>query len=142
MNKLASCHNVDSPNWLISFEPLTHTPFFTFRRTFICMSTFLIDFIVQHLQSKVLNLFFFFENQAFQNIRSMSRFFLRCNLTRPSLSMPIKYSQVSIKKIIIIRFALECILINGLQMENDKCIEHTTTERVYNVKISGLQIIY
>lgn len=56
--------------------------------------------------------------------------------------MPIKYSQVSIKKIIIIRFALECILINGLQMENDKCIEHTTTERVYNVKISGLQIIY
>lgn len=48
--------------------------------------------------------------------------------------MPIK------KNLIIIRFAHECILINGLaewKMINAKTYR---TERVYNVKISGLQI--
>lgn len=71
----------------------------------------------------------------------MSRVFFEVQFFKTQ-SVNANKSQVSIKKIIIIRFALECILINGLQMENDKCIEHTTTERVYNVKISGLQIIY
>lgn len=44
------------------------------------------------------------------------------------------------KNLSIIRFAHECILINGLakwKMINAKTYR---TERVYNVKISGLQI--